>query len=157
MQWHFGYRPVAIDTFPIIGKTSIPGFWIFSGGYRDGLHNAPVYATELAKEILGGKSKCLAPFKPERKPIFIMPRNQTIDAAAKHYMSAAYQHDLEFPKMSGWQEMSEQMIMQKLNDTYDLLGADYGIPPEILVVYSRCSQQFLKDIRKHYQALCKNG
>jgi glycine/D-amino acid oxidase-like deaminating enzyme len=53
INWQTGNRPVTIDTFPLIGKTSIEGLSILTGTYRDGFHQAPLLAEFITKEILG--------------------------------------------------------------------------------------------------------
>jgi len=36
-----GYRPTTMDTFPLLGRTSLDGIWIASGTKRDGFHLSP--------------------------------------------------------------------------------------------------------------------
>lgn len=65
ISWKVGNRPATIDSFPLIGKTSITGVWLLTGTYRDGLHFSPFFATEIASQVLGEKTSF-----EEKKSIF---------------------------------------------------------------------------------------
>lgn len=54
--WQVGNRPACIDTFPLLGPTSLQGLWIMTGTYRDGFHKSPLLADELSNMILGKTS-----------------------------------------------------------------------------------------------------
>jgi glycine/D-amino acid oxidase-like deaminating enzyme len=53
VRWRTGNRPMTIDTYPLIGKTSINGLWLLTGTFRDGLHMSPLLAQHIAQELLG--------------------------------------------------------------------------------------------------------
>jgi glycine oxidase len=62
-----GFRPGSRDNAPILGETEIPGFFIATGHYRNGILNTPVTAHYLSEAILGGElPEFLAPFSPRR-------------------------------------------------------------------------------------------
>ena len=65
----YGFRPVSEDIFPMIGKSNIKGIWYLNGTKRDGLTISPYICSELAKEILFGKSNLPKEFSPRRKLI----------------------------------------------------------------------------------------
>lgn len=67
LSWHVGNRPVTIDTFPLVGETSINNFYILTGTYRDGLQQAPLWGDYMARKILNKDSNIEHPFIPERK------------------------------------------------------------------------------------------
>jgi glycine oxidase len=62
-----GLRPGTPDDLPILGATSIPGYFVASGHYRDGIMLAPVTARLMAQVIAGDKSDYdISPFSPTR-------------------------------------------------------------------------------------------
>jgi glycine oxidase len=62
-----GLRPATPDHLPLLGKTSVPGYFVAAGHYRDGILLAPITA-QLMTELISGKpvSHDLAPFSPMR-------------------------------------------------------------------------------------------
>jgi glycine/D-amino acid oxidase-like deaminating enzyme len=48
-----GFRPILSHGRPIIGKTDLPGLYVGTGTYRDGVLMAPLIATIIAAEITG--------------------------------------------------------------------------------------------------------
>ncbi|HKI99054.1 MAG TPA: FAD-dependent oxidoreductase, partial [bacterium] len=62
-----GFRPGSRDNAPILGETEIPGFFIATGHYRNGILNTPVTAHYMSEAILGGElPEFMAPFSPRR-------------------------------------------------------------------------------------------
>jgi glycine/D-amino acid oxidase-like deaminating enzyme len=62
-----GLRPGSPDDLPILGETTIPGYFAATGHYRDGIMLAPATAHAMAQLIAEGKSDIdLAPFSPLR-------------------------------------------------------------------------------------------
>jgi glycine oxidase len=62
-----GLRPASPDGLPILGGTSIPGYFAATGHYRDGIMLAPITAEVLSGVIVGRESGFdLAPFSPSR-------------------------------------------------------------------------------------------
>jgi glycine oxidase ThiO len=62
-----GLRPGTPDKLPILGESTIPGYFVATGHYRDGIMLAPITA-HIMTSILRG-SRCaydLSPFSPER-------------------------------------------------------------------------------------------
>ena len=74
-------------------------------------------------------------FSPERKPIRSMTRDQAIEKAVRHQMSAAYQHGFS-PSKSRMPDQVKGMYRDDLERLHDKIGAvDWGIPPEMLDMY----------------------
>jgi glycine oxidase len=48
-----GLRPGTPDDLPILGATSIPGYFVATGHYRDGILLAPVTAEIMARVVTG--------------------------------------------------------------------------------------------------------
>lgn len=62
-----GLRPASPDDLPILGETSLPGYFAATGHYRDGILLAPITAEVMANLVLGRESVFdLAPFSPLR-------------------------------------------------------------------------------------------
>jgi glycine oxidase len=62
-----GLRPGTPDGLPILGATDIPGYYVATGHFRDGILLAPITAQIMADAITGGKLGFdLAPFSPAR-------------------------------------------------------------------------------------------
>jgi glycine oxidase len=149
-KWCSGYRPITIDTFPLIGATGCEGVYVLSGTYRDGIFNSPLYADLISREIL--EEECLLnhSFAPQRKPLETMTQEESISSAIKHYFSAAYMHDLQMPKM-GVNALFESMLHQIFEETYAELGITQAVPPEILVMYSRHRGEYLNHLKQYYR------
>ena len=62
-----GLRPGTPDELPILGETSISGYFVASGHYRDGILLAPITAQLMANLLLGKSAdRDLASFAPSR-------------------------------------------------------------------------------------------
>jgi len=48
-----GLRPGSLDGVPILGETSLPGYFVASGHFRDGILLAPATARVMAGLLLG--------------------------------------------------------------------------------------------------------
>ncbi|MDP9267440.1 MAG: glycine oxidase ThiO [Acidobacteriota bacterium] len=62
-----GLRPATPDDLPILGPTSIPGYLVATGHFRDGILLAPITARIIADLITGATPAFdLTPFDPDR-------------------------------------------------------------------------------------------
>ena len=62
-----GLRPTSPDKLPLIGETSIPGYFAATGHYRDGIMLAPITAKVMSQLVRGEKPSIdLSLFSPER-------------------------------------------------------------------------------------------
>ncbi len=62
-----GLRPGTPDALPILGATSIPGYYVATGHFRDGILLAPITAEVMAAVVEGRIPEYdLAPFSPAR-------------------------------------------------------------------------------------------
>lgn len=130
-----GNRPASIDTYPLIGETSIQGLWLISGTYRDGFHQSPLIAKHIAKVVLG-KEGIISHniFTPERKFIQTLNRQESIEEAVEHYMSGAYERSMKLPK-AGWDTLFRELLEKRLEDLYDQLEIDFGLTPDMLLMF----------------------
>jgi glycine oxidase len=61
------FRPYTDDELPLLGATQIPGLWLASGHYRNGILLAPITAAIVAALVRGKRSPVpLDPFAPRR-------------------------------------------------------------------------------------------
>ena len=62
-----GLRPAASDALPVLGTTAVPGYFIATGHFRNGILLAPISARVMTQLIRGVPPDCdLAPFSPQR-------------------------------------------------------------------------------------------
>ncbi|HEX2674408.1 MAG TPA: FAD-dependent oxidoreductase, partial [Polyangiaceae bacterium] len=61
------FRPYTKDELPLLGPTPIPGLFLSSGHYRNGILLAPISAEIVRAAILGQRSPvAIDAFRPER-------------------------------------------------------------------------------------------
>jgi len=64
-----GLRPGSPDNLPLLGATSLPGYFVAAGHFRDGILLAPVTAEIMARTVTGENVPYdLSAFSPERFP-----------------------------------------------------------------------------------------
>jgi glycine oxidase len=62
-----GLRPATPDELPILGETSVSGYFVASGHYRDGILLAPVTAAVMSNMVVGELPRLdLSQFSPQR-------------------------------------------------------------------------------------------
>ncbi len=62
-----GLRPGSPDNLPILGATQIPGYFVATGHFRDGILLTPVTAQVMAQMVTGGQTEYdVSPFSPAR-------------------------------------------------------------------------------------------
>lgn len=131
-----GSRPLSADTYPVIGRTSIPNLIVATGTKRDGFHLSPVLSEVLAKLVYDEEiDQRYEFFSPQRKLIRQITREKAIDDAVKHLLNASYQHGF-VPSHDRLASKIKQMHKDDLEQLHDKVGAlDWGIPPELLDMY----------------------
>jgi glycine/D-amino acid oxidase-like deaminating enzyme len=148
-----GHRPVTIDGFPLVGRTSVSGLWLLTGTYRDGLHLSPLLAKHMAKEMLGKDGLIANHFVPERKPIVTLSRANAIKEAAKHQMAIAYEHSARMP--GGWHGQVHELFEAMFSDIYNQIESDFVLPPDFLpmILYSNDRLECIDFFRRYYAAI----
>ena len=135
-QYRVGWRPVSSDLLPLIGPTSIDGLTILSGTKRDGLFMSPVYAEAAVNALLTGEECFQGVFRPERRLIKTMTREEGIKKAVSHLWSVAYEHQMQLPR-TFWDDRFNNMLHRFVVDQYEKAGdPEYGIPPELIYLYA---------------------
>ena len=61
-----GLRPGSPDGLPILGETSLPGYFVASGHFRDGILLAPATARVVGGMVLGNKVDGFEALSPKR-------------------------------------------------------------------------------------------
>lgn len=126
-----GNRPVPLDGFPLVGEAGVDGLWMLSGTYRDGLHQSPLLARELAARILGlPHDPDLDVFAPVRMPIQSLTREDCVETAVRHTLAVGYEHDWRIPE--DWPEMIEEQLRRSYAETLDAIDPEFVPPPEFL-------------------------
>ncbi len=131
-----GWRPVSLDGYPLIGKTSLANLLVVSGTKRDGFHLSPVISSLIVSMLQDMPvDERIVQFAPEREPIRALDRRTAIDKTVRHWLSAAYQHGYS----ASTPRVTEQLIQAWRDDLerlHDRIGAlDWGIPPEMVDMY----------------------
>lgn len=129
-----GFRPVAIDTFPLLGESHLKGVWFVNGTKRDGLTCAPYISREIASAMLGGPSTLPGRFTPSRKLISYKNREAALDAFVASDFGGEAQHGLVLPPYA--MEPYREAKRAKAEKIYDKRGIrDFGIHPEVIHLY----------------------
>ena len=129
-----GFRPVTIDSFPLLGESNLAGIWFANGTKRDGFTCSPFIANELAKAMLGRPHKLPARFTPARKLISYKTKEVAIQDFATGNIGGEYQHGLVLPPYAT--EGYKQANMDKARLIYERRGIeDFGIHPEVIHLY----------------------
>ncbi len=157
INWTVGNRPISIDSYPLIGETSINGLWMLTGTYRDGLHYSPLFAQAIANQILGERSIFTENniFTPERLPIQTMTKEQAIEEAVHHYISGAYEHAMKLPRI-GWDQMFKDLIRTKIENIFKELDTDYVLTPDMLLMFDDNKAKHLAYFKEYFKFLNTN-
>ena len=126
-----GNRPVPLDGFPLLGEAGVEGLWLMTGTYRDGLHQSPLLAEELAARILGEPyDKELDVFTPIRRPLPAWTREQCLETAIKHSVAVGFEHDWKLPE--DFPSIIEDEFRRSFQQTLDDIDPEFVPPPELL-------------------------
>ena len=90
-----GHRPTTEDCFPLLGELVKKQIYIATGFKRTGFFLSPIIAKELRRVILENKKIDLKNLT--FKKIVKFNKDELIEKTTDHYVSAAYQHDLNLP------------------------------------------------------------
>jgi len=133
-----GWRPTSVDTYPLIGKTSISNLIVATGTKRDGFHMSPViseYLTTLCFEEEYEYNDLFLPFYPEREVIRNISREKAIDDIVNHEINAYYQHGF-VPDRGSMLDQHREMLRREAIEVHDRLGLKkWGIPPELYPIF----------------------
>lgn len=136
-----GNRPATLDTFPLIGGTSVDGLYILTGTYRDGFHQSPILGKHMANIILGRESTDIPDtFKPERKLLKLLTVEQSVSETSHHFMAGFYEHSMKLPNgRLEWRV--EDMLQHRLHKIYQKIDTKYGLPPDVMLMLEYSEDQ----------------
>ena len=144
-----GNRPIPADGYPLFGATGVAGLWMASGTYRDGLHQSPLLAREMADLIEKGNGQVreLADFTPVRAPLAPGTREQVVAGAVSHMIATGYER--KWAMTGEWPAIIEQSLADKYLATANALDEDITPPAEFLVTMT---DQKWAALRRYYAA-----
>jgi glycine/D-amino acid oxidase-like deaminating enzyme len=143
-----GNRPVPLDGFPLLGEAGVPGLWLMTGTYRDGLHQSPMLAAEIAARILGeAHDTDLDVFRPVRPPLQGMTREQCLNTAVKHTMAVGYEHDWSVPE--DIPPLIEEQFQRSFSQALQEIDPEFTPPPELLFFVD---EEIHAALRRYYAA-----
>lgn len=131
-----GNRPIPADGYPLFGATGVAGLWMASGTYRDGLHQSPLLAREMADMLENGLGQTaeLRAFEPVRAPLAPGTREQVVASAVSHMVATGYERKWNIT--GEWPAIIEESLARKYLDTADALDEEFTPPAEFLVTMS---------------------
>lgn len=145
-----GNRPVPLDGFPLLGEAGPGGLWLMTGTYRDGLHQSPLLAEEMARRILGETPQLdLEMFRPRRAPIQALTREESIETAVTHMLATGYEYDWNIP--IEWPYIMEDYLRKGYRQFAEELDPEFTPPPELLAA-SRLRPDLIQSLRDYYAA-----
>jgi len=122
-----GSRPVSSDCFPLLGATPVPGLFIATGTFRDGIQLSPLLAQHIADVMLGGENSFRNPFHPERRPIWNLTIDDAVSLCTSHYLGVFYENGCHLPKV-GWEDFLSEMLQKEVREIYEPFGTE-NLPP----------------------------
>jgi glycine/D-amino acid oxidase-like deaminating enzyme len=126
-----GNRPVAFDTFPLLGPGPVPGVWVVGGGYRDGLHAAPELADLAAQSVIEGKSRFPDRFAACRPPLSTMSVDASVDDFVDQQVASAFEGGVRLTPFQGVDDL-DRMYRPLAEALYERLGISCGLAPDIV-------------------------
>ncbi|MFI6084291.1 NAD(P)/FAD-dependent oxidoreductase [Streptomyces sp. NPDC051217] len=128
-----GNRPIPADGYPLFGATGVDGLWLASGTYRDGLHQSPLLAREMADLIEKGTGTVteLADFAPVRAPLAPGTRDEVVANAVAHMVATGYER--KWSITGEWTAIIEEALTEKYRTRAQELDAEFTPPAEFLV------------------------
>jgi glycine/D-amino acid oxidase-like deaminating enzyme len=135
VEWKIGNRPMSIDGFPMIGRTSIDGLLVATGTYRDGFHCSPVIARLVVDDLLGAGTlaDALPHFRPERAPIQTMTPEEAVQELIATAVAGAYEDSAILPGYHIGVEPFDAHYERAMDRFYAVLDTPVALLPEILL------------------------
>ncbi|CAM3992203.1 FAD-binding oxidoreductase [Nocardiopsis gilva] len=133
LRYHYGHRPVPLDTYPLIGRTPVSGLLFATGTYRDGFHCSPVIARHMATLLTASDTEPgpFDHFLPGRVPIETLDVGAAVARYAEEEASTTIDFGAHTPYFTGV-DAGERVYRQAARDALDRLGTPIGLRPEIL-------------------------
>ncbi len=131
---NYGFRPVSIDGFPIMGELT-KDIFLIAGTRRDGWHCSPDISDYISTLVIKNKTKKnlfkeYNYFKPFRKPISYGKLEDNIRTIVLHEISAKLQH-LKIKAKKHYIDKLKKQISIEVKKVLNYHGLKVGINPEI--------------------------
>ncbi len=137
---------------PIVGPTDLPGLWIVTGTYRDGLSLAPVIARAVAAGLLGDSGPQLPPeFRPLRPPASPWTRSAAIADATANTLAVAAEHETRLAG-SGWSSYVAELVHERLTRVYGGWPDEFVLPPDLAGVAQEDGDELRRAIQAYVDA-----
>ncbi|UGY91119.1 NAD(P)/FAD-dependent oxidoreductase [Streptomyces gobiensis] len=152
-RWHYGNRPITLDTFPLIGRSPMPGLLFATGTYRDGFHSSPVIARYLAGLIVESAAEqgpC-AMFTPGRAPLETMTTETATELYATETADTSIEFGLRLPYFLGTEALTS-MRRRQAQESFDRLGRSIALRPEILSAVYEADDSRVKQLAAYLHA-----
>ena len=147
-----GNRPIPADGFPLIGECGVPGLWLATGTYRDGLHQSPLIADYVARGISGNggiNGIDLSDFTPIRPPLAGLPRECTAKDTALQMLGMGY--ECLWNVKPGWTDVLNKSLQRTYQEFIEALHPTFTPPPE-LVAFSERDKAIRERLVTYYNA-----
>ncbi|MCC3768780.1 FAD-binding oxidoreductase [Streptomyces sp. UNOC14_S4] len=159
-RWHYGLRPVTLDTFPLLGRGPLPGLFFATGTYRDGFHASPAIARHMAGLLLTGTGddtpadSPYALFAPGRRPI----ETTTVDEAAERFaemaLLVAVERGMRLPYFLDTEPIAAA-CRRLANESVERLGTPIALAPEILGAVSEADAGRVRQVAAYLKPLSR--
>ncbi len=164
-RWHYGLRPVTLDTFPLLGRAPVPRLFFATGTYRDGFHSAPAIARYLAGLLTDGVTPDgvasddvaseldpYAVFAPGRKPIETMTVDDAAERFAQMALLVAVERGMRLPYIFNTEPIAAA-CRQKALECVERLGVPIALAPEILGAVSEADANRIRQVADYLGAV----
>lgn len=142
---YVGNRPASVDTFPLIGSLSIQNLFIASGTYRDGFHDSPLIAKDMALRLMGDQGIISEIFRPQRPLIQINNIEQAIEENTLHFEAASYEHKVHLPHAHISEKLYLSIARKRNEELYHTTGIKFGLTPDFAFLLERCGSEKMNE------------
>lgn len=143
-ETYFGNRPIGIDSYPLLGETSVHGCWVATGMYREGLHASPLLADAISSGVMGGPVGLPDQFAPERDPLVEWRLEDAIAEASRHCHALTVEVGMRPPVMGRWGGWLRDMYSQMIDHTYASMPDGFVLDPELAPLAYETGPDLLK-------------
>ncbi|MFI9202917.1 NAD(P)/FAD-dependent oxidoreductase [Streptomyces sp. NPDC053048] len=152
--WHYGLRPVTLDTFPLLGRAPLPGLFFATGTYRDGFHSSPAIARYLAGLLTGAagpENDPYAVFAPGRRPIETMTVDDAAERFAEMALLVAVERGMRLPYIFDTEPIATA-CRQLARECVERLGVPVALAPEVLGAVSEAEADRVRQVADYLGA-----
>ncbi|MFI6823294.1 NAD(P)/FAD-dependent oxidoreductase [Micromonospora sp. NPDC050187] len=140
-----GNRPIPADGFPLFGRLDgTANVWMATGTYRDGLHQSPLLARQMADMLDGGEAHpALRDFVPVRAPLSSGSREEIVETAVDHMLGTGW--EAKWTVNREWPTILSSNLRTTYRSIADALHPTFTPPSELLVELDDVLDETLHD------------